>query len=298
MKRVEVLSDLISSWVENYEFSACVFSALLMLLSFSIFVHDAAAQTDLGRYRVNKGDCFSGVLLSHGVLDADYQQVRDANPHIEDTNVVFAGDYIFLVGVQQEDVLSEIDQRGCNAAANRAAGIRFQKEAEPEVSRRAVDSPTRVAVARSADLARPRVVTQARTVPAPIDPWNRTVAVKARGEPTRPVRAAMRRPLFAADEEYTSSPTVAPPPTGVSFAVNAIGAVAPGGQNVLVQEADQNFYLAPAPVPVAGSTQEQLPTDLERTIASGSTTASTSVGNLIIDRALFSRELASAGEDE
>lgn len=280
-------------WRTDYRKICNVLVIALLLLSQSV-----VAETSGVTYTVQRGDCLSGIAKAHYPDATGYYFVLRANPQIVDEDKIAIGDDVFLPGLRDDELLGSIDQRGCNAAANRAAGLTFQKEPEPEVARRSVENPTRVADRRSSPVTKRRVATQARTVPAPIDRSNRTVAVKPRGEPSRPVRAAVRRPLFAVDEEYTSAPRVAPPPTGVSFAVNAIGAVAPGGQNVLVQEADQNFYLAPAPVPVAGPTQEQLPTDLERAIASGSTTGSTGVGNLIIDQALFARERASAGEDE
>ncbi len=257
-------------WRENYRNICNSLLIALLLLSQSVFAESSGVT-----YTVQRGDCLSGIAKAHYPDATGYHFILRANPQIVDEDKIAVGDDVFLPGLRDDELLASIDQRGCSAAANRAAGITSQREAEPEVVKR-------------------RVATQARTVPTPIDRSNRTVAVKPRGEPTRPVRAAVRQPPFAVDEEYTSPPRVAPPPTGVSFAVNAIGAVAPGGQNVLVQEADQNFYLAPAPVPVAGPTQEQLPTDLERAIASGST----GVGNLIIDQALFARERASAGEDE
>lgn len=280
-------------WRTDYRKICNALVIALLLLSQSVF-----AETSGVTYTVQRGDCLSGIAKAHYPDATGYYFVLRANPQIVDEDKIAIGDDVFLPGLRNDELLASIDQRGCNAAANRAAGITSQREADPQVARSAVESPSRVTDTRSSVVAKRRVARQVRTMPAPIDRSNRTVAVKPRGEPTRPVRAVVRQPLFAVDEEYTSAPRVAAPPTGVSFAVNAIGAVAPGGQNVLVQEADQNFYIGPAPVPVAGPTQEELLTDLERAIASGSTTGSTGVGNLIIDQALFARERASAGEDE
>lgn len=68
-------------------------------------------------YVANRGDCLAGIARAHYPDATDHHFIVRANPSIRDPNHIEVGQKIHLPGLDDEQLLSEVDQAGCNAAS-------------------------------------------------------------------------------------------------------------------------------------------------------------------------------------
>ncbi len=66
-------------------------------------------------YVANRGDCLSGIVNAHYPGATGHYFVARANPELEDPNHIEVGQTIRLPGLAPTQLLTEIDQTGCNA---------------------------------------------------------------------------------------------------------------------------------------------------------------------------------------
>lgn len=349
--------------------------SLLML----IVATSANAQQTGAVYEAKAGDCLSGIVTAHYPKVTGYYFVLHSNPDIVDENQIEVGQGIVLPGLTADQILSNVDQTGCNAASiaarntaksmvtDKAATVARTRviteptvarpEEEPDLQKRPTPDP---ATANTAELAASNVARgiaaagveavasiipvqpeekQAAVNPAPasptpskkptpgipvrqsvaagtravpIDSTQRTVAVPARGRPTRASAPTSSQPIFAVDDEPMMPSHAYRQSTPNRYVVNAIGARTLTASTALVQHPDQHFYVESradwqdtmsghvlkrsntSPVAVSDTTSQPA-TPLEEALTQRQESKTQSAGNIFIDESLLLKAAAKPG---
>ncbi len=361
----------------------CMFSSISVatLAAFValIAIPAAYAQQQGAVYAAKAGDCLSGIVKAHYPNTTGHFFVLQSNPGIVDENRIEVGQEIVLPGLTADQVLSDVDQTGCNAAslaarqaakssiiekAGLVASTRVSKQpavadaedkafarkpASADTAERKIPAAAAAAVVKGATSAAAEVV--ASTIPVkseakkaaaapgpvaptprkkpaieapirkpaiagtqavPIDETQRTVAVAARGRPTRASAPMHSKPQFAVDEEQTGASYSYRQSTPNRYVVNAIGARTLTAANALVQHPDQHFYVESRadwqdamsghalersntmPTP-ASNPSSKTSTPLEEALAQTEEPKTQSAGNIFIDESLLLKAAAQPG---
>lgn len=361
----------------------CMFStntvAKLCALLVLITATSAQAQQMGAVYEAKAGDCLSGIVKAHYPNVTGHFFVLHSNPDIVDENQIEIGQGIVLPGLTADQISSNVDQTGCNAAsiaARLTAKSTVAEKAATVASTRVTKEPTvasgeerldvqkhpgpNPATANFAELAASNVSkgvaaagveAVASTIPVqpeakqavinptpvgptpskkptrgvsgrqsvvagtravPIDSTQRTVAVPARGRPTRASAPTQSQPLFAVDDDPTMPSHAYRQSTPNRYVVNAIGARTLTASTALVQHPDQHFYVESradwhdamsghalersntAPAPVSDTTSKPA-TALEEALAQREQPKTQSAGNIFIDESLLLKAAAKSG---
>lgn len=145
----------------------------------------------------------------------------------------------------------------------------------------------------------------------PIDSTQRTVAVPARGRPTRASAPMTSQPRFAVDDEPRLPRHAYRQSTPNRYVVNAIGARTSTASTALVQHPDQHFYVesradwqgamrghAPEPnnATPAANPASTATTALDKALAQREEPRTQSAGNIFIDESLLLKAAAKSGD--
>ncbi|MCR9260870.1 MAG: hypothetical protein NXH95_14185 [Pseudomonadaceae bacterium] len=85
--------------------------ALLVLIGIPVAHADQISAT----YKARAGDCLSGIVKAHYPDSTGHFFVLHWNPNIVDENRIEVGQAIILPGLSDDQILTEVDQAGCNA---------------------------------------------------------------------------------------------------------------------------------------------------------------------------------------
>lgn len=85
--------------------------ALLVLIGIPVAHADQISAT----YKARAGDCLSGIVKAHYPDSTGHFFVLHWNPNIVDENKIEVGQAIILPGLSADQILTEVDQAGCNA---------------------------------------------------------------------------------------------------------------------------------------------------------------------------------------